>query len=93
MIVGKYLLGFAFLFFVLQIIFIKFVKNKFQYTPIAIVFLVAIYALYAYISPFAYSESVREENQYFIKFLTVPISGAFLGCLSGWFLSKKLKKL
>ena len=55
-----------------------------QYVPLALTLCGLMFCLAIYLGLFGTgSPSVIAENRYFSMFLSIPVSGAFVGCLAG----------
>lgn len=89
-----YFVGFALLFWFLQMLFLKKVKiSILKYLPLIISIVGYLFCLCAYVGVLGSgSPSVVAENRYFAMFLCIPVSGAFIGCLLSLFLSKMQKR-
>ena len=69
-------------------------KGKiFQSVPLALTLCGLLFCLAIYLGLFGSgSPSVVAENRYFAIFLTIPVSGAFVGCLAGMVTAKFIRR-
>lgn len=65
----------------------------FQYVALALTVCGLLFCMATYLSLFGTgSPSVIAENRYFAMFLSIPISGAFVGCLAGMVTAKFIRR-
>ncbi len=65
----------------------------FQYVPLALTVCGLLFCMATYLSLFGTgSPSVIAENRYFAIFLSIPVSGAFVGCLAGMVTAKFIRR-
>ena len=68
-------------------------SRLFQYVPLALTVCGLLFCMATYLGLFGTgSPSVIAENRYFAMFLSIPVSGAFVGCLAGMVTAKFIRR-